>query len=833
MAKRSHRPVSYICDPEQKALKVRRMARLQMTQILEGSIRVEGTAAGDILFGVPLEVVKRFFQLGLPVPSILVKPDISLFRGIPQFAVEYPLYYNLFVLKNFGDDKRLQLVCRQEDQTAISEALRHTLLGPNKEEYQDHGVNPRVAQQLVRESEYFCLKSPEEVVLQIPDLVLFHTFNEQQQVELPGGVVIQRLGDNSFLVIDPYAGELTVDLNFDQQAPPLPIYDPQIVDEAPTFGFRVLGSLSGFDPKGYTTGYLLYVNGVPVLVDGPAWLDDHLLSWGIAHNDIYAHVVTHCHDDHAGSFVSTVMRQKKILLLTTREIAESLIIKIRGAVDDLTEDDIRKFIDFHYVDAGIDAALEPIRLLGADWRFYYSVHSIPCIGFDVSIGGKTLFISGDSASLSRIHTMRDEGILSQARHDFAIETLSIPRTIRLIDGGGGEIHFDPREFKPSRDLYFGHVSSEVLITSGYQLLRTGDSNDLIPSDRYSVEVIQAVSDALSQFNVPSGDPWKRILFAQGRLMRLKESQPVVVQGEEADDVYFVLKGKVRVFVDGEWRTEMGAGWFFGEQGVLGNTVRNATIVTASNTLLFAIPGQIFREFVEMHQLSDAFETMTDRRASFLSVAELRELPADRQVELSKHATKRRFSPGAVIAREGSKGTELFVVTKGFVRIERSGELIATVRENQIVGEKALANPSGIRNADIIAGESVEVLAISSDQFMHIIRDCPLAEFKLALLDRTRIKSDFRTHSDPPLTPLHSLLTPTSLQVAFISCTLVPKQAPMKFIDGGIAQATKAVTANFRNEPSNPTRDHLCNDTPWREASWRSMICGSSLTRFES
>ncbi|MBI3091661.1 MAG: cyclic nucleotide-binding domain-containing protein [Candidatus Tectomicrobia bacterium] len=713
------------------------MARLRATEILRGSILVEGTQAGNILFGVPLEVVKRFLQLGLSVPRILVKPERALVRGIPQFAVEYPLYYNLFVLGNTGREKRLQLVCDAADQQPISEALRHTLLGPNAEDYRRYALEPRIAQQLLRESHYFALKSAAGVPLGTPDLVRFHCYNEQRQVELDEGVIIQRLEDQAFLIIDPQAGELTVHLGFGTQTPPLPLYDPQRVDEAPTFGYRVLGSLSGFDPKGYTTGYLLYINGVPVLVDGPAWLDEHLLRWGVEHNEIYAHIVTHCHDDHAGCFASTVMRQRKITLLTTREIAESLVVKLLGSGDGLSAEDIRTFISFQYVDAALDARAAPFRFLGADWRFHYSVHSIPCIGFEVSIGDASLFISGDSASLSRLRVMRDEAILDERRYRYVVQELSTPRTVRLIDGGGGEIHFDPREFSPSRDLYFGHVSSELLVTSGYQLLRTGDTQDLIVAERHTVETIQAVADALEQFKVPLGDPWKRILFAQGRALALKESHPVVVQGEEADDVYFVLKGRVRVFVDGELRAEMGAGWFFGEQGVLGNTARNATIITASNTLLFAIPGQIFREFVDTHQLSSAFETVTDRRASFLSVAELRDLPAERQIALSQHATKRRFVAGSVIAREGSPGHDLFIITHGSVRIERNGELIAMVRENQLVGERAVSSSTRVRNADIIADEDVELLAINGQQFLEVLKDCPLAEYKLALLYRSR------------------------------------------------------------------------------------------------
>jgi hypothetical protein len=37
-----------------------------------------------------------------------------------------------------------------------------------------------------------------------------------------------------------------------------------------------------------------------------------------------------------------------------------------------------------------------IDILGASFRFFYSFHSIPCIGFEINYCGKSLFWSGDT-----------------------------------------------------------------------------------------------------------------------------------------------------------------------------------------------------------------------------------------------------------------------------------------------------------------------------------------------------------------------------------------------------------------------------------------------------
>ena len=53
---------------------------------------------GNVLIGVPSDILKKIgSSKNLGIPTILVQPDITHYDGIPQFAVEFPLYYFLFV----------------------------------------------------------------------------------------------------------------------------------------------------------------------------------------------------------------------------------------------------------------------------------------------------------------------------------------------------------------------------------------------------------------------------------------------------------------------------------------------------------------------------------------------------------------------------------------------------------------------------------------------------------------------------------------------------------------------------------------------------------------
>lgn len=38
----------------------------------------------------------------------------------------------------------------------------------------------------------------------------------------------------------------------------------------------------------------------------------------------------------------------------------------------------------------------PINILGAFFKFFYTLHTIPCIGFEASYGFKSIYFSGDT-----------------------------------------------------------------------------------------------------------------------------------------------------------------------------------------------------------------------------------------------------------------------------------------------------------------------------------------------------------------------------------------------------------------------------------------------------
>ena len=73
--------------------------------------------------------------------------------------------------------------------------------------------------------------------------------------------------------------------------------------EPPRFGVTILGSSHGFDPKGETSGYIIWVNGRGIMVDPPPFMTYKLYNQGIPSYLIESVILSHAHGDHdAGTF---------------------------------------------------------------------------------------------------------------------------------------------------------------------------------------------------------------------------------------------------------------------------------------------------------------------------------------------------------------------------------------------------------------------------------------------------------------------------------------------------------------------------------------------------
>ena len=82
-----------------------------------------------------------------------------------------------------------------------------------------------------------------------------------------------------------------------------------------------------------------------------------------------------------------------------------------------TENLLRRLFIFRPILLG-----EPLMMHGGEFRFCYTIHTIPTVGFEVYYSGKSIFYSADTCyETSRIREMQEKGVMSKARANFFLE----------------------------------------------------------------------------------------------------------------------------------------------------------------------------------------------------------------------------------------------------------------------------------------------------------------------------------------------------------------------------------------------------------------------------
>mmetsp|Transcript_27340 Transcript_27340/g.40357 ORF Transcript_27340/g.40357 Transcript_27340/m.40357 type:complete len:1417 (-) Transcript_27340:50-4300(-) len=227
----------------------------------------------------------------------------------------------------------------------------------------------------------------------------------------------------------------------------------------PSFGVTVLGNSHGFDKSGSTSGYVLWINGRGVMIDPPPYSSATLEREGIRPRTIVGIILTHCHADHDAGAFQKVLTGSPVVVITTPTIYKSFIQKY-AALSALSP---ALLMHSHRHKPAIIGS--PLRFQGATFRFTYTLHSIPCVGFRVEWRGRSMVFTADHFnSPPAIEKLEQRGVLSKARAD-DLRNLPLQDTDLLLHEAGAPPIHTPLEVlmqlpqRVKRKLYVVHTSA--------------------------------------------------------------------------------------------------------------------------------------------------------------------------------------------------------------------------------------------------------------------------------------------------------------------------------------------------------------------------------------
>ncbi|KAN0037459.1 hypothetical protein ACTFIV_002807 [Dictyostelium citrinum] len=371
------------------------------------------------------------------------------------------------------------------------------------------------------------------------------------------------------------------------------INDNKIFDP-PTFGITIIGSSHGFDPKKSTTGFVLWINKRGIMVDPPLNSSSFLQSQGVPTRMVDHIILTHCHADHDSGTFQKLLEEYQITVVTTPTILGSFLRKY-GALSNLSTDLLRRLFIFRPVMIG-----EPMIISGAEFRFFYTIHTIPTISFEVFYGGKSIFYSGDTCyDPNRIKDMNKRGIMKTSRMKFFLRPWN--HTVVLHEAGVPPIHTPVSVLRALPDevknrLYLVHISEHTLPAgSGLKIAKEGVAHTLSldvmkSSHSEAVDILKLVESVDIFRSIPLTQACEILQTATKR--KYSQGSVIIARDTEPDAFYVVASGVVCVNI-GDLKKNLIVGDYFGEQSLVMGGLRSANVQAVTDVEVLSFNKEDF------------------------------------------------------------------------------------------------------------------------------------------------------------------------------------------------------------------------------------------------
>jgi Cyclic nucleotide-binding domain len=275
------------------------------------------------------------------------------------------------------------------------------------------------------------------------------------------------------------------------------------------------------------------------------------------------------------------MHSNTIELISTPTIMGSFIRKY-SALTGISKQTFEKMFIFRPVTIG-----SYIDVLGASFRFFYSYHSIPCIGFDVTYCGKSIYFSADTFfDPEPLYERFKQGIFSKERYDSLVEVNWGKYDVILHEAGVPPIHTPtkvlaqfPDEVK--KNMYLVHIAAkDVPKDQGLKAAEPGLTNTLIVDVNPQLDSTMQKLDLLSSIKFLNEIPLykTRDLVRCCNVETFMTGQTIIKQNTFGSKFYIVMSGICKIFSNDpacKFSKFAYTGDYFGETALIDQGKRNA------------------------------------------------------------------------------------------------------------------------------------------------------------------------------------------------------------------------------------------------------------------
>jgi CRP-like cAMP-binding protein len=220
---------------------------------------------------------------------------------------------------------------------------------------------------------------------------------------------------------------------------------------------------------------------------------------------------------------------------------------------------------------------------------------------------------------------------------------------------------------------------------------------------------------------------------------------IVKEGQESDRFFIIRSGEANVLarVEGELRrvAKLGPGDYFGESGLLDNTIRNATVRSspARPLVAYTVEGDTFERIISPHVAAFRGRQLVSKRRARLQEVALFSSLGDAELErLARIMHEHHVPEGRTIFEQGEVGDRLYVIVEGGASVIRDGVPVAELGEGDFFGETALLFTTQ-RTATVTASQDSTIWSLDKPAFEALMRGYMLGRRDMmpTLLNRAR------------------------------------------------------------------------------------------------
>ncbi len=692
------------------------------------------TSEGYIQFGAPPETIKDTMTLPGGVPRIFILPELLFnpLKGISIAEMEFPLYYNFFVQK-----QRTTVICSPSQAGQMQAVLSESLFGPDDADFSHDYSNLSQIPDLQREYDYFRTMSLDEVV----KIIVFEN-NEARAGELcvrideAGDYILEEEG--SVIAHVPGIVKYTPRYSIGKR-----LHEPYL---PPLFGLTCLGSSSGFDPNENTSGFILWINHHGIMIDPPVNTTEWLLDSNVSPKFIDSIILTHCHADHDAGTMQKILEEHRITVYTTETVLESFLRKY-AAFTGFPRSYLRTLFTFQPVKIDL-----PLFIHGGTFHFFYTLHSIPAIGFTASFQGKTIAYSSDHNNNPELHKkLLDEEIISPARfselesfpwdadliyHESGMPPLHTP--LACLYGLPIEVqkrtivyHIPEGDMRPGTALshaHFGIENTQVLETPAPPF-----------EEAYQMMSLFRNMDFFRHMTIRDAQDF----MANIRKKHYNKGDVIIEAGSPAEEFFMIQHGNVSILDNnGNVKKIFGTYDYFGETALVRDNPRSATVIAETDVLLYLIEKEKFLHFVRGTEYETIILRLAENRDhevwNLFSMSPALSIctPTQKTWLESMLQPEARCGSGTLI-REGDDIETIYLVRKGIVQVERNGVIVGILESGGLAGSVSDLYSRQPSTYTFTHKGDLSLYSIKKKIFLHFLENNPGLIMKLAYNFRER------------------------------------------------------------------------------------------------